>query len=177
MMRTRTILILPLLLLSQAIAAEEPAKISLSPPALLPDGSKFKTWERPLSFSRTYYVDQAHPQASDENPGTQERPLRTIPRASPRAWPGAGVVVAAGLSRARVARVRPGPGPDRMISYEAAPGVEVVIKGSRVLQTEWVAAKGPEDGEPQLWTIRLPAELFDGTASCCRSQPNSIRRS
>src|ERR1035437_3161128 len=27
--------------------------------ALLPDGSKFVSWERPLEFTRTYYVDRS----------------------------------------------------------------------------------------------------------------------
>ncbi len=164
MMQTRTVLALALalFLVPQAIATDEPAKTSLSPPVLLPDGTEFKTWECPPSFSRTLYVDQAHPRASDENPGTEEQPLRSINRAAQMAMPGGRVVVAAGVYRERVSPARGGTGPGRMISYEAAPGAEVILKGSRVLKAEWVAAEGPVNAKPRLWTVRLPAELFDG---------------
>lgn len=162
MMRTAGTLVLALLLVPPSIVAKEPAKTSLGPPVLLPDGSEFKTWERPPSFSRTLYVDQAHPQASDENPGTRQQPLRTINLAAQMAMPGERVVVAAGVYRERVSPAHGGTGPDRMISYEAARGAEVIVKGSRVLEAEWAEAKPPEDGQPRLWTVRLPAELLGG---------------
>ena len=55
---------------------------------LLPDGAEFKTWEAPLDFSRTYYVDGSSPAASDDNPGTRERPFATINRAAQALAPG-----------------------------------------------------------------------------------------
>ena len=61
---------------------------SLEPPVLLPDGTEFKTWEQPTRFDRTYYVDRAHPNASDANPGTSERPFATINRAAQVLQPG-----------------------------------------------------------------------------------------
>ena len=73
---------------------------SLEPPVMLPDGSEFKTWEQPLRFDRTYYVDQAHPNASDANPGSSERPFATINRAAQILQPGERVVVASGIYRA-----------------------------------------------------------------------------
>ena len=36
----------------------------LSPPVLLPDGSAFTTWDVPLTFSKTYHVNQKHPAAT-----------------------------------------------------------------------------------------------------------------
>ena len=45
---------------------------------MLPDGVEFKSWDKPLQFSKTYYVDQNHPSASDDNPGTKENPFKTI---------------------------------------------------------------------------------------------------
>ncbi len=156
------VLILALLFVPQWTAAEEPPGASLTPPVYLPDGGEFTTWEQPLSFSRTYYVDQADPRASDENPGTREQPLWTINRAAQMAGPGERVEVAAGVYRERVSAARGGTGPARMISYEAAPGAEVVLKGSRMLDAAWVSAKEPEADEARLWSVRLPRELFDG---------------
>ena len=38
----------------------------------MPDGLEFPSWERPLQFSRTYYVDGNSPRADDAGPGTEE---------------------------------------------------------------------------------------------------------
>jgi len=136
---------------------------SLEPPVYLPDGTEFKTWEAPLRFSKTHYVDQSHPEASNSNPGTKEKPLRTINRAAQVLEPGERVIVRAGTYREWVRPARGGTGPGRMISYEAAPGQKVVIKGSRILKTRWVRSKRP--GKPQsrsVWMAELPEEYFDG---------------
>ena len=111
---------------------------SLVPPAFLPDGSEFKTWEAPLKFSRTYYVDQSHPKASDSNPGTKDMPFKTINRAAELLQPGERVVVAEGVYREWVRPAQGGTDPEHMISYEAAPGARVVIKGSEILRVKWL---------------------------------------
>jgi len=82
----------------------------LDPPVLLPDGSTFKTWEEPLQFSKTYYVEGSHSAASDANPGSQDAPFRTINRAAEALKPGERVVVKAGVYRECV---RPASGPGR----------------------------------------------------------------
>src|SRR5439155_16617643 len=109
----------------------------LNPPVFLPDGSEFKTWEVPLHFSKTYYVDQANPRASDDNSGTQDLPFKTINRAAQVLRPGERVVVGAGVYREWVCPARGGTDPEHMISYEAAPGAKVVIKGSEILRAKW----------------------------------------
>jgi len=65
----------------------------LDPPVLLPDGSEFTTWEQPPAHRRTFVVAQKHPQASDDGPGTEARPWRTIGRAPAALEPGDRVVV------------------------------------------------------------------------------------
>jgi hypothetical protein len=151
-------LVICTLIAATAWAAET---ASLVPPVYLPDGQEFKTWEKPLVFARTYYVNQAHPDASDDNPGTQDRPFRTINRAAQVLRPGERVVVAAGGYRERVSPARGGDGPERMIGYEAAPGAEVILSGSRVVESKWT---GSDRGKPadaaQVWTTTLPEELF-----------------
>lgn len=134
---------------------------SLDPPVYLPDGEEFKTWEVPLTFSRTYHVDPPHPQASDDNPGTEARPLRTINRAAQVLRPGQRVVIHAGTYRERVCPARGGSGPDRMISYEAAPGEDVVIKGSRVLESKWgPSRRDAQSGPSNVWMTTMPEDLF-----------------
>ena len=125
-----------------------PALRSLEPPVLLPDGTEFQTWEQPLRFARTYYVDARHPAASDRNPGSREQPFATINRAAQVLQPGERVVVAAGVYRERIRPARGGTGPDQMISYEAEPGAEVVLKGSRTFREPWtqVESPGPDVG-------------------------------
>lgn len=109
---------------------------------LLPDGREFFSWERPLEFTKTYTVDNRNPRASDENPGTADLPFLTINRAAQVLQPGERVVILGGVYRERIDPARGGSGPDKMISYEAAPGAEVVVKGSRLVKTGWKPSTG-----------------------------------
>jgi hypothetical protein len=104
---------------------------------LLPDGREFISWEKPLQFSRTYYVDNRNPRAADTNPGTAELPFLTIQKAAQVLLPGERVVIMAGVYRERIDPARGGAGPDKMISYEASPGANVVVKGSRSVKAGW----------------------------------------
>ena len=106
--------------------------------ARLPDGTAFALWEQPLSFSKTYYVDNTSAAADDAGPGDEARPFRTINRAAEVLQPGERVVIAAGTYRECVRPQRGGTGPSEMISYEAAPGATVCIKGSEILADGWV---------------------------------------
>src|ERR1019366_2242877 len=81
--------------------------------ALLPDGSAFVSWERPLEFTRSYYVDNGNPRASDANPGTRQLPFLTISKAAHVLEPGERVVIMEGVYRERVAPARGGTGPDK----------------------------------------------------------------
>src|SRR5271157_4906473 len=135
---------------------------------MLPDGSEFPMWEKPLHFSKTYYVDGQARNADDSGPGTQERPFRTIGRAAQVLQPGERVVIAEGVYRECVRPARGGSGPEAMISYEAAPGAKVVIKGSAVV-TDWRPGEGwnygfdPATGKPvKAWELRLDPALFHG---------------
>src|SRR6185437_14074015 len=103
----------------------------------LPDGTEFVSWEQPLAFSKTYYVDNGVPNADDNGPGDKARPFRTISKAAQVLQPGERVVIAAGTYRECVRPARGGSGPGQMIIYEAAPGAKVYIKGSEVLKDGW----------------------------------------
>ena len=85
-----------------AAGAEQPLPLrSLVPPVLLPDGTEFKTWEpaEAVEPQRTFFVAQRHPRASDGNPGTEDRPWKTIGRAAKVLEPGDRVIVKQGLYR------------------------------------------------------------------------------
>lgn len=103
----------------------------------LPDGTDYVSWEKPLTFSKTYYVDNNSGNADDRGPGNRERPFRTINKAAQVLQPGERVVIASGTYRECVRPARGGTDPAHMISYEAAPGAKVFVKGSEVLKDGW----------------------------------------
>jgi parallel beta-helix repeat protein len=134
--------------------------------ATLPDGTEFPTWEKTLHFSKTYYVDGQARNADDNGPGTKERPFRTINRAAQVLQPGERVVIAEGVYRECVRPARGGIGPEAMISYEAAPGAKVVVKGSAVVK-DWKPSEGwnfgmdRETHQPvKAWELHLDPALF-----------------
>jgi hypothetical protein len=108
----------------------------------LPDGSMFSFWQPQEKFTKTYYVMQQHPDASDDNPGTKERPFKTINKAAQVLMPGERVLIGEGVYKEFVRPLRGGTGPDAMISYEAIPGEKVVISGLETWNTTFVPSVG-----------------------------------
>ncbi len=130
----------------------------LDPPVLLPDGTEFRTWEDVTEYKRVYYVDQRHPAAADDNPGTEEAPFLTIQRAADVVRPAEKVLIKSGLYREWVRPRRGGTGPDAMVSFEAAPGAEAVISGSEILRATWTNSGRTKSAN--VWKAKLPAEFF-----------------
>ncbi len=122
----------------------------------LPDGTEYVSWEQPLTFSKTYYVDNSSAKADDNGPGSQARPVPHHNQAAEVLQPGERVVIAAGTYRECVRPARGGTGPAQMISYEAAPGAKVVIKGSEVLKDGW--QQESVRNSPLRWP-RLPTQV------------------
>ncbi len=106
-----------------------------------------------------YVVARNHPAAADTNPGTPELPLQTISAAAARVRPGDTVIVHAGVYRERISPAQGGTA-DMPITFRAAVGEEVFLRGSDVLQADWQ----PLDPEHPVYRAALPAELF-GTAA------------
>src|SRR5579862_3887014 len=117
------------------------AAAALASNSTLPDGTEFPMWEKPMHFSKTYYVDAQAKNADDNGPGTKDRPFKTINHAAQVLEPGERVVIAEGVYREFIQPARGGSGPDAMISYEAAPGAKVVVKGS-IVTTDWKPSEG-----------------------------------
>src|SRR4051794_41717293 len=84
------------------------------------------------------HVDTA---GSDTADGSEEGPFRTISRAAAIAQPGDTVLVHAGEYREWVTPRRGGLSDQRRITYEAAAGEHVVIKGSEAV-SGWEPAGG-----------------------------------
>ena len=98
--------------------------------AVLPNGQMFDFWEVPQEYDREIHVDNNHPNASDDNDGTPDRPFKTINAAAQVAQPGTRVLIHRGVYRETVQPARGGLSPSKMISYEAFEGEEVIIKAS-----------------------------------------------
>ena len=137
-------------------------------PVMLPDGTLFETWERPLVFSRTFHVAQNHPRANDDNPGTEDRPWTTLNKAAQTLQPGERVIIHEGTYREWVKPVRGGTGPEKMISYEAAPGEKVILKGSEEWKPVWEKTEYFRlPNSIVTWQARLDPGLFEGANPFC----------
>jgi hypothetical protein len=154
----RTPVLVLLLMMASAIAFGDNST--------MPDGTQFPMWEKPLHFTKTYYVDGQAKNADDSGPGTKERPFKTINHAAQVLQPGERVVIAEGVYREEIHPARGGNGPEAMISYEAAPGAKVVVKGSEVV-TDWKPSDGwnfgidAETHKPvKAWELKLTPEMF-----------------
>jgi hypothetical protein len=90
---------------------------------------------------------------ADDADGSAEHPFRTINRAAAAARPGDTVVVHAGEYREWVTPRRGGLSDTRRITYTAADGEHVVVKGSERI-TGWV----PDGGT--VWRVAVPDTLF-----------------
>jgi hypothetical protein len=75
---------------------------------------------------RDYYVSVS---GSDFNPGTEEKPLRTIQKAAKLAVPGSTVYVKQGVYEEKVIVSVSGNSSEGFITFQAFPGHKVVIKG------------------------------------------------
>lgn len=89
----------------------------------------------------------------DTNSGSASSPLRTIQRAAELAQPGDVITVHEGVYRERVNPPRGGLSDGQRITYQAAPGEHVEIKGSEVV-TGWTKAAAG------VWKVTLPAAFF-----------------
>jgi len=108
----------------------------------------------------TYHVSQA-PNASDENPGTAEAPFRTVSHAAQIAQPGDTVLVHAGIYRECVRPVRGGTGPDNMITYQAAPGEKVILRGSELFSPQWQPVVEGASADTDFVKADLPEDFFE----------------
>ncbi len=148
---------------------------------LLADGTPYLTWSDMTNYTRVYHVDQNHPLASDKNDGTEGHPFLTINHAAQLVKAGERVRIHSGIYRELVRPRYSGEGADRMIAYEAAPGDQVIIRGSRVIKSTWTRSIDPNDKEnmsrpsetvnpgtgntfsKKIWMTSLPESFFENS--------------
>lgn len=89
----------------------------------------------------------------DSGPGTRVQPFRTIQRAAEAAQPGDVITVHQGTYRERINPPRGGLSEHQRITYQAARGERVEIKGSEVIKN-WVRVSN------EVWKVSLPNTFF-----------------
>ena len=91
-----------------------------------------------FTASAALYAAEFHVAATgnDTNPGTREKPLRTVQAAADRLKPGDTCVVHAGIYRESVVMKKSG-SDGAPVRIQAAPGEKVVIDGSEILDLKW----------------------------------------
>jgi hypothetical protein len=161
-------------ILLEILFYKEYAMSQKDPSALLPEGNYYAFWDDETDYKNFLYVDCNSSAAGDTNPGTKERPFKTINAAAQAAVPGTKVVIKGGEYRESVKPARGGDGPKAMIAYEAAPGERVVIKASVVAKNikpsvgwNMFGLFGPpppasEVDKVKVWEIDLDPEDFKG---------------
>ena len=90
---------------------------------------------------------------NDANPGTPAAPLRTIQHAADLAHPGDVITVHEGVYRERISPPRGGESDGKRITYRAAPGGKVEIKGSELVKN-W------QKLQDDVWKVVLPNSFF-----------------
>ena len=119
-------------------------------------------------LAAVYWVDAGAENASDENPGTEAAPWKTLARAATaeELAPGDTVLIKTGVYRETM-RIRVSGEEGRPITFAAAPGHRVVVKGSEILRGQWVNLQDdPDAPEPfpdafaSIWRIEMGDEYF-----------------
>jgi len=100
--------------------------------------------------STQYHVSTA---GLDVNPGTKAKPFKTISAAAAVAQPGDTITVHEGIYREEINPPRGGTSDKIRITYQAAPGQNVEIRGSEVV-TGWTKESD------HLWKIKIENSLF-----------------
>jgi len=104
-----------------------------------------------LSISaKEYHVAKT---GNDQNPGSEIAPFLTIQAAANVAQPGDVITVHEGIYRERITPPRGGDSDSRRITYQAAEGEKVEIKGSEVIK-DWKQVKG------NVWKVTLLNSFF-----------------
>jgi len=150
------ILAISILLISESLFAQKVHTF------ILPDGKTVSTWNDETNYSKTYHVSRNHPDASDNNPGTFDKPFKTINKAARVVKAGEKILVYSGVYREQVNPVNEGMAKDKMISYEKASGNKVIVKGTQIFNEKWVWSrdKDKRDWAHNVWQAPLDEAVY-----------------
>ena len=131
-------------------------------------------WEQ---VGDTYYVAQKQANASDDNPGTEELPFKTISAAAAKARDFDQVLIGEGVYREQVPIVGHGSPweANSHLVFRAVPGKEGYLTGSDPFDAKW------EDVGKGTYKAKLPESLFaEGPynpyeLSCVIDEPGKVR--
>ncbi|MFC1604783.1 LamG-like jellyroll fold domain-containing protein, partial [Planctomycetota bacterium] len=105
----------------------------------------FTTMPADVSSAATYYVSPYERVASDNNPGTEARPFKTIGKATPLLRPGDTLLIRAGIYRETVILSQSGTAtkPIKIMAYPGDEG-KVIINAAEPVRN-WQKCAGPDD--------------------------------
>jgi len=112
-----------------------------------------------VSFAQKVVVPSVHHEyhvavnGNDANPSSLASPCKTIMAAANKAMPGDVITVQAGTYRESIVPPRGGNSDQERITYQAAKGEKVTIKGSEI-------AKGWKKLQHDTWVLKLPNSFF-----------------
>lgn len=106
-----------------------------------------------MSKGKVYYVGK---NGLDTNSGSIPKPFKSIQKAADVMHPDDTCIVREGIYREWVKPCRGGSSESQRITYKAAPGDKVVIKGSEQI-TSWVKYEG------NVWSVELSDSFFGGS--------------
>ena len=121
----------------------------------------------------TFYVDAAHPQASDSGPGTASQPYRTVSAAvSARGGPGTTILVAPSVYREQITVGASGSAASPFVIRAMGPGVIVDGAESFASTAQWAFSSG------SIWYASAVAwspkqVMVDGVRLAASSEPTS----
>jgi len=124
-----------------------------------------------------YHVAQNNPNASDDNPGTEELPFKTISAAAARARDFDQILIDEGVYREQVPIIKHGIPweANSLLLFRAVPGKEVYLLGSDPFDAAW------EKVAAGTYKAKLPESLFAEGAynpyelSCVVDEPGQVR--
>lgn len=109
-----------------------------------------KTANNKASANREYHVSV---NGNDSNDGSEIKPFKTIMAAANKAMPGDVITVHSGVYRESIVPPRGGDSENKRITYQAAKGEQVTIKGSEMV-------KGWQKLDHDTWMVKLPNSFF-----------------
>jgi len=103
-----------------------------------------------IGFAKEYHVSKT---GNDSNNGSAAKPFKTISAAAQIAQPGDKITVHRGVYRERINPPRGGTSDKKRIVYQAAPGEDVIIKGSEIIE-------GWQKKKNDTWMVVIPNSFF-----------------